>query len=112
MVLLKELFVVLHFLGMGALFGGAVANLTKKSQEVSSLVLWGARAQLITGLIITGLVEGIGEDELDMSKIGIKLLISLTIAALAEIGSRKKGSPWLTWIVVLTVVNVCVAALL
>ncbi|WP_067856565.1 hypothetical protein [Nocardia shimofusensis] len=109
-----NLIVVTHFLGLAALIGGYAAGQPK----VNEVMVWGARLQIVTGVILVGLAESIdslGKDP-DMAKIGTKLVISLVVAAFAEIGhaDAKKGKdvPWMTHAAGgLGIVNVMIAVL-
>jgi len=109
-----NLVVVTHFLGLAAVIGGYAAGQPK----VNEVMVWGARAQIVTGVILVGMAESIdslGKDP-NMTKIGVKLIIALAVAAFAEIGraDAKKGKdvPWMTHAAVgLAIVNVLVAVL-
>ena len=55
----------------------------------------GARAQLVTGLVLVGLAET-GDEELNNTKVGVKLLVAVAVAACAEVAAakeRKKQGP-------------------
>ncbi|UGT43974.1 hypothetical protein LTV02_11550 [Nocardia yamanashiensis] len=109
-----NLVVVAHLLGMAAVVGGYAAA----QPRVSELMVWGARAQLLTGIILVGLAESIdslGKDP-NMTKIVVKLVISVAVAGFAEVGradaKRGKAVPWMTHAAGgLAIVNVFVAAL-
>ena len=108
-----HVFVVLHLLGMAAIVGGWIAQRTG-GRGMPALV-WGARAQLITGLVLVGLNE-MNDEPLNHVKVSVKLIVALAVAACAEIaGARaKKGSPAPTLVDAaagLTVVNVLIAVL-
>jgi len=103
-----------HLLGMAALVGGYFAVLS--APRISEVIVWGARLQFVTGLILVGLGEGALDKEYNHVKIGVKLLLSLVVVALAEIlrGRQKRGQdkPGLVHVVGgLAVVTVLVAAL-
>ncbi|MDI9956014.1 MULTISPECIES: hypothetical protein [unclassified Rhodococcus (in: high G+C Gram-positive bacteria)] len=93
MSVLYNVFVVIHLLGMAALVGSYFTVL--KAPSITEVMVWGARMQFVSGLIIVGL----GEDALDKNyihaKIAVKLVLSLVIVALAEItrAKQKKGQP-------------------
>ena len=95
MELLTNLVVVLHLLGLAAIIGSAV--FVSRGIPTPALV-WGARAQIITGLILVGLNEA-GDDPVNHAKIGVKLLIALGVVACAEIAAarerRGQGNPQL-----------------
>lgn len=109
-----NLVVVSHLLGMAAVVGGYVAS----RPRVSELMVWGARAQLISGVVLVGLAESIdslGKDP-NMAKIGTKLVVAVLVAAFAEMGraDAKRGNVvvWKTHAAgVLAIVNVFIAAL-
>ncbi len=108
------LVVVTHLLGMAAVVGGYVAS----RPVVSELMVWGARAQLITGVILAGLVSGVDslDKDPDTTKLAVKLVIAVAVAAFAEIGrgdaKRGKQIDWMTDAAGgLAIVNVLVAVL-
>ncbi len=96
--LVYNIVVVTHLLGMAAVIGGYAAGQPK----VNEVMVWGARAQIITGIVLVGMAESIdslGKD-LNMTKIGVKLVVSVLVAAFAEMGradaKRGKDVPWMT----------------
>ncbi|WP_174187782.1 hypothetical protein [Nocardia barduliensis] len=99
---------------MAAVVGGYAAG----QPRVSEVMVWGARLQLVTGVILVGMAESldsIGANP-NMAKIAVKLVVSVAVAAFAEIGRgrAKRGNPvpWLTHAAgVLAIVNVFVAVL-
>ena len=112
MEFLIHIFVVLHLLGMAAIIGSA---LFVARGAVTPALVWGARAQLVTGIILVGLVQANDEEPNNM-KIGVKLLVAIAVVACAEIAAAKerKGDarPQLvTAAGVLALVNVLVAVL-
>ncbi len=112
MEILINVFVVLHLLGMAAIIGSA---LFVARGAVTPALVWGARAQLVTGIILVGLVQA-NDEEPDNMKIGVKLLVAIAVVACAEIAAAKgrKGDarPQLvTAAGVLALVNVLVAVL-
>ncbi|GAA1899536.1 hypothetical protein [Lapillicoccus jejuensis] len=91
MSIVQGLVVVLHLLGMAAILGGWFA--TRTSPRVHPAMLWGARSQIVTGLILVGLAEaGIGTDgePVNHPKIGVKLVVALAVAALVEIANARQ----------------------
>lgn len=114
MTVVYNIFVVCHLLGMAALVGGYFSVLS--APRISEVMVWGARAQFVTGLIIVGLGEGALDKDYNHTKIAVKLLLSLVIVALAEItrARQNKGKPNPNLVHVvggLAVVTVLVAAL-
>ncbi|MGB7820316.1 MAG: hypothetical protein WBL35_16480 [Ornithinibacter sp.] len=85
MDLVTHLFVLAHLLGMAAIVGSAV--FVAPGVATRALV-WGARAQLLTGLILVGFAES-GDDDVNHAKIGVKLVLAIGVAACAEIAAAK-----------------------
>ena len=114
MELVIDVFVVLHLLGMAAILGGWLALRLGAPRALVPLV-WGARAQLIIGLILVALNE-LNHEELNNIKIGVKLVVALAVVACAEIARsrEKKGTPQPALVnaaFALALVNVLVAVL-
>jgi nitrate/nitrite transporter NarK len=107
-------FVVLHLLGMAAILGGWLAFRLGAERGVLALV-WGARAQVLIGLILVALNE-LNHEDLNNVKIAVKLVVALAVVACAEIaGARaRKGAPQpvlLHAAAALTLFNVLIAVL-
>lgn len=82
-----NLLVAAHILGLAALIGGWIA--TKSGSTVLAPLVWGARAQLLTGLLLVGLAESAMDVEVNHLKVGVKLLVAIAVAAAAEIGAAR-----------------------
>jgi hypothetical protein len=113
MTVVYNVFVAAHLLGMAALVGGYAATL--RSPQITELIVWGARLQLITGLILVGIGEASLDKEYNHTKIAVKLVISFVIVALAEVErareKRGEGVVNLVHLVgALAIINVLVAA--
>jgi hypothetical protein len=85
MEFVEHVLVLLHLLGMAAVVGSAV--FVARGTATPALV-WGARAQIITGLLLVGLAEA-GDDPVDHAKVGVKLVVAVAVAACAEIAAAK-----------------------
>ena len=115
MTVLYNLFVAAHLLGMAALVGGYAAVF--RAPRVTELIVWGARIQFVTGLILVGIGEAALDKEYDHAKIAVKLIVSTAVVALAEIarGRERRGkalSPNMVHVIGgLAALNVLVAAL-
>lgn len=108
------IFVVLHFLGLATILGGWLSVRLGASAGTTALV-WGARAQLLIGIILVGLLE-IAHEDLNMAKIGVKLVVALAAVAAAEIANvrQRKATPaprLVDLAAILAVINVMVAVL-
>ncbi len=82
--------VVLHLLGAAAIIGPWLA--APRSGRIRMAMVWGARAQVVTGILLVGLHEMSSDpaDELIRAKIGVKLVIALAVAACAEIANGRQ----------------------
>ena len=110
MDILHKVLLITHFVGLAAILGPWLAQLGGQAKRVTTTMVWGARAQVITGLALAALVS-MGEDaDPNHMKLGIKLVIALAIAAIAEIGKKRESNSnfWLL-IGLLTLANVIVA---
>jgi hypothetical protein len=86
MEILEHLFVLAHLLGMAAIIGSAVFV---ARGTVTPALVWGARAQLVTGLVLVGLAQA-EDDDVNNTKIGVKLLVAIAVVACAEIAAAKE----------------------
>jgi len=87
MALLKNILLVTHFLGLAALIGGWIA--TRMGSAALPLVVWGARIQLLTGLLLVGIIEMADLGDLNHMKIGVKLLVTIAAVGAAEVAAAK-----------------------
>lgn len=106
---LRYTLLTLHILGAAAIIGPAFEQLRSDAKRITLVMLWGARAQILTGLALVGVAFANNADP-DHTKIAVKLLIALAVVGIAE-ATRKKGAvAWAFWTVfVLTIINVVVA---
>lgn len=79
---------ILHFIGLAGIIGGWIA--TVKAPQVNKAILHGSILQVVTGLILVGLLEMDGADVNHM-KIGLKLVIAVAILVLAVMGTKKEA---------------------
>ncbi len=105
---LRYVLLVLHFVGLAAIIGPALDQLRAKTKTITMAMVWGARAQIVTGIALVGMMYA-NDVEPDNVKITVKLVLALAIAGIAE-SQRKKAPVWAYWAVaVLTLVNIVVA---
>jgi hypothetical protein len=93
MDLVYRLLVVVHLLGMAAIVGSYLTVLRRP--RVLGLMRDAAGLQLLTGLLLVGLVESgaVDHDPLDRVKITVKLVVAAVVLALAVVGARRdRGS--------------------
>ncbi|MFN3866912.1 MAG: hypothetical protein ACK4MD_09395 [Demequina sp.] len=109
---LRYALLILHFIGLAAILGPMLDQLRAKAKRVTTTMVWGARAQIVTGLALAVLAFA-GDYEPDHVKIAVKLVVALAVAGLAEVGARRESGVERFWLLVgvLTVVNVAVAVI-
>lgn len=91
MEILRDILVFLHFIGLAALFGGLFVQIKSDPRVVNNAVIHGALTQVVTGLLLVGLLEADADADVNHAKIGVKLLVALVITVLA-FANRKKSS--------------------
>lgn len=104
--------VVLHLIGMAAIVGGWLAVI--KAPRIVPAMVHGALTQLVTGLILVGMLESgvVEHDEpINHAKIGVKLVIAIAVAVLAWTNRKREDVPVgvVHAIGGLAILNVCVA---
>lgn len=88
MEFLYNVFVALHFVGWAIVLGGYLASL--RSPGLYKGVFHGALTALVAGVLMVGIREmGDFAPELDMAKIGVKLVVALVVAVLAFVAKRQ-----------------------
>jgi len=116
MEIVYNIIVVLHFVGLAMLLGAFLLQLTAKEKTVTRWMFDGAMTQLLTGLIMVGMLESgvMGaeeQEEINHVKIAIKLVIVIVVAILAAVGRRRQPPQTALWLIIglLTLTNVVVA---
>ena len=110
MDLLRDILLFLHLIGMASLFGGLFVQVKADPRVVNNAMLHGILTQLVTGLLLVGVIEGLDE-EVDNLKIGVKLLVAVVVAVLVVANRKKPSLPTGLYLGLLglTVLNVGVA---
>lgn len=108
---LQTTLLVLHFLGLAAILGGALEQWRTGGKLTSPVVLWGARAQLLTGIALAGIVSaGDDADAPSPAKLAVKLMVALAVVAVAEINAKAPKIPNAARLIVaMTAVNIIIA---
>jgi hypothetical protein len=106
----RDVVLFLHLVGFGALFGGAVVQVRDAVRVVNSAMLYGALAQVVTGIALIGLLEGLDEPVHTVA-VSVKFGIALVIAVLCWVNRAKANVPagLFNGLILLTLVNVGVA---
>ncbi len=110
MTVLRIALLVLHILGLAAIVGPFFEQLKASTKRITTLMVWGARAQIVTGLALVG-VAFATDHQPDHRKLAVKLVLALLIAAVAEMTRKRQGNvDWAYWTVgAATIANVIVA---
>lgn len=111
-----DVVLVLHFVGLAILLGAVLLQLTSPEKTVTRWMFDGAMTQLVTGLIMVGMLSGglLGDEAkeyVDNTKIAVKLVVVLVIAVLAFVGRKRPAPQTGLWaaIGVLSLANVVIA---
>lgn len=114
MEFLRNLLLVLHFVGLAAILGSVIAQIRSMRTNralVTPGIMHGSWLQLVTGLGLVGVIEAGDLGEVDNIKIGVKLLVMIAVVVLAFINRKKDAVPSaiLGTIGGLTLLNIVVA---
>lgn len=108
---LRQVLLYLHLIGFALLLGGAIAQYISGTLRINAAMLWGALAQLVTGLGLAAPLRGGDDAEPDTAKLAVKGVIAVLIAVMVFF-SRKRESVnrgHFLGIVALTLANAAVA---
>lgn len=86
MIIVYNIMVFLHIVGAAMIVGIWIGNMKKPT--VHPRQFEGAALQLITGIVMMGLIPALDMDA-NYAKLGIKFAIALAVGVLAFIGRRK-----------------------
>lgn len=113
MEIVKDLTLVLHFVGLASLLGGFLVQLKPPVKVVNAAMVHGALTQLVTGIALVGLETALEPDGLNYVKITVKLVILLVITGLVFRYRNIEQAPTGVWGAIggLTVANVAIAVL-
>ncbi len=92
MDILYNVFVLLHFIGFAALFGGAFTQVKGPRRIVNAAMFHGALTQVVTGIVLLLLLE-LGDDPVNHMKLGIKFLVLVVITVLVLLNRKKTSVP-------------------
>jgi hypothetical protein len=109
---LRLILLVLHILGFSALIGGLLVQAGPGEKRVNGAMRDGVGTAFLSGLALVGVLQADDQD-VDNGKIAVKGLIGLVLLVLVMANTRKERIPNGLWVglLVLSVVNVCVAVL-
>ncbi|WP_167041389.1 hypothetical protein [Salinibacterium sp. ZJ454] len=114
MEILGNILLVLHFIGLASLLGGFLTQMSgfkTGAVRINPAILHGALTQLVTGVLLVGVIQMGDLGEVDNIKIAVKLVIVLVIYVLAWINRKKDpvAVPILGTIGLLTIANIVIA---
>lgn len=115
MTVVRNIALILHFIGMAVLLGGLLAARGK----VIAGALHGAWLALVAGLVLVGVRYPLNDADpeqwgaIDNGKVAVKLLVLIAILVLGYDARRKESVSMAVWgsLVGLTIVNIAVAVL-
>lgn len=112
MEIVKDLVVLVHFMGWAALFGGLLVQAKAPEKVVNGLMRDGSGTAFVAGLALVAIAE-MGDGEVNHAKVGVKFAIGFIILGLVMANVRKPTiSDNLFWAILgLTVVNMAVAVI-
>lgn len=93
MSILLNVFLLLHFVGFAALFGGAFVQLKGPKRIINPAMWHGALTMIITGLLLVSTLEMFTDATLNHMKIGIKLAVLIAIFVLVIMNKKKDAVP-------------------
>lgn len=91
----SNIFLVLHFVGLAALFGGFLAQMSAQIKTITNGMLHGALLSLIAGVVMVGVRYPLNDQDpnafplFDNGKISVKLLILLVILILGYTSKKR-----------------------
>jgi len=105
-----KIVLILHFVGLGMIVGGALHQTKEKAKNVTRVMLDGAYFQVLTGLILVGLVYANDENP-DTWWIATKFMIALAVVIIGFVNRKKKSNNLPAWgaMLGLTLANITIA---
>jgi hypothetical protein len=104
----QSIFVFIHFLGLAALIGGAFVQWNTATKQASPAMVWGARMQLITGIILLALVET-SEQNVQHIKFAVKLIVNVIVVGILESSRKNLSNTAFQTAMGLSILNVALA---
>lgn len=108
MDIVKTIFGFVHILGLAALIGGAFVQWSAATKQASPTMIWGARVQLITGIILLALVE-MTEQNVHHAKFAVKLIVTVIVVGILESSRKSLSNMAFQAVVGLSILNVALA---
>ena len=117
MEIIRWILLILHFVGIGALFGvwfSQLKAIPAGQARILPGMMHGAWTMLVTGLGLVTYLELATDAQLNHMKVGIKLLVLIAIVVLALVNRKKERvAPGIMWAIGgLTLLNIVLAVVL
>ena len=97
MEILRDILLFLHFIGLASLFGGLFVQIKADPRVVNNAMFHGILTQLVTGVLLVGVLEGAKDqpwaEEVDNTKIAVKLVVAIVIGVLVILNRKKASIP-------------------
>jgi hypothetical protein len=108
---LRNALLVLHFIGIGALLGGFLTQLSAGSKRIVNAMLHGALTMLVSGLGLYFTVKNGLHDPVGSAKIGVKFAVLVVILGLIWTNREKESISKGVFFAIggLTVANIVIA---
>jgi hypothetical protein len=90
MTYLRDLLLVLHFVGLASLLGGFLVQLSAADRRIVTAMVHGAFTQLVTGLLPVGIIQGALHEPVDNAKIAVKLAVLVVITVLVWVNRARQ----------------------
>lgn len=115
MDILLGIILILHFVGLASLLGGVLVQLKDAiagKGRILAAMIHGALTQLVTGVLLVGLIE-MGGGDVNTTKIAVKLGVVVVITVLVFVFRKKSPvASWVIWVIgALTLANIAIAVL-
>ncbi|MFE1169597.1 hypothetical protein [Nocardiopsis sp. NPDC058789] len=101
--------VFLHMIGLAGIIAGFLMQLMTDNVKATKVLLHSALLQFVTGLLLVGVAEMADIGELNHVKIGVKLVIALSVVVVGVLNLRKPAKNLAIIAGVLAIVNIGVA---
>jgi hypothetical protein len=107
---LRLILLYAHLLGFAVLLGAAVAQYVAKPLRINAPMIWGAGAQLVTGIALSAPLRDDGAEP-HPAKLAVKLVVALMIFAMVFFSRKREAvnSGHFLAIIGLTLANAAVA---
>lgn len=114
MEIVRNILLILHFVGLASLLGGFLVQtkaIAAGNGKVVPAMFHGAMTQLVTGILLVGVIQMGDLADIDNVKIAVKLVVLIVITALVIRYRKKPTAPsWALWLIGgLTFANIAIA---